>query len=68
MENTLISLNGQEISSDPKPTIAIFSRKIQHKIFWDVFVTSEWNADDGSSTGKIFKKHAKTCCGQNRSH
>lgn len=56
MENPLISLDGQEKSSRPKPTIAIFSRKIQHKIFWDVFVTS---GEDGSTTGKIFKKFAK---------
>lgn len=67
MENPLISLNCQEKSSHPKSTIAVFSRKIQHKIFWDVFVTSEWNAEDGSSTGKIREKYAKTCCGRNRS-
>lgn len=38
MENPLISLHGQEKSSHPKPTTAIFSRKIQHKVFWDVFL------------------------------
>lgn len=71
MENPLISLYGQEKSSHPKRTIAIvaiFSRKIQPNIFWNVYITSEWNAEDGSTAGKILKKYAETCCGQNRSH
>lgn len=45
METPVVSLNGQEKSPHQNLAATIVSRRIQHKIFWDLFVTRKWNVE-----------------------